>query len=80
MSSAQSAQRALFPSPLAGEGARAEAKPSEGGRGVVSLKNHFAKRTPLPVRARYRSALTTLSRKGRGEESSRLTLNFSFAA
>src|SRR5205807_1083307 len=33
---AQPAPQARFPSPLEGEGARAEAEPSEGGRGVTS--------------------------------------------
>src|SRR4051812_6020207 len=36
-----SERRALFPSPLAGEGDRAEAKPSEVGRGVVFVKIIF---------------------------------------
>src|SRR3954453_11792956 len=47
-------RRTLFPSPLAGEGDRAEAKPSEVGRGVIFVKT-FSKRTPLPDRARYRA-------------------------
>jgi hypothetical protein len=46
---------ALFPSPLEGEGARAEAKPSEGGRGVLPLFSQ----TPLSrlaLRYRYRAS------------------------
>jgi hypothetical protein len=43
---------ALFPSPLEGEGARAEAKPSEGGRGV----SFCSRKIPLSRLAlRYRS-------------------------
>ena len=57
-------RRAHFPSPLEGEGARAEAKPSECGRGVIFVGSFLRKRTPHPARARYRSALATLSLKG----------------
>src|SRR4051812_10876473 len=59
-----SERRTRFPSPLAGEGDRAEAKPSEVGRGVIFIQE-FSNQTPLPARARYRSARSTLSRKGR---------------
>ena len=41
-----SERRTLFPSPLAGEGDRAEAKPSEVGRGVISVENFYRKAQP----------------------------------
>jgi len=54
-----------FPSPLEGEGAQAEAKPSEGGRGVSAKRAH--QDDPSPGSAALPRAFATLSLKGRGE-------------
>ena len=57
-----------FPSPLVGEGALAEAKPSEGGRGGFCVR--LLRRDPLSRLAlANRSALATLPHEGGGEES-----------
>ena len=55
---------ARFPSPLEGEGARAEAKPSERGRGVGATNRAL---TPLPDSARLSLRSTHPLLKGRGE-------------
>ena len=49
-------------------------------RGRVRGRSQMEAQTPHPARARYRSALATLSHKGRGKASKRCARALSYAA
>jgi DNA helicase II / ATP-dependent DNA helicase PcrA len=64
LSQTQAAPQARFPSPLEGKGARAEAKPSEGGRGVAPT----ADADPSPGSPELRSGSPPSPSRGEGKE------------
>src|SRR4051812_40612189 len=63
-----SERRILFPSPLAGEGDRAEAKPSEVGRGVIFVKTFFEANPSPGSRSLSLRAIHPLPQGERGSE------------
>jgi DNA helicase-2/ATP-dependent DNA helicase PcrA len=65
----QPSPRDVFPSPLEGEGARAEAEPSEGGRGVAA---DMRVTDPSPGSPELRSGSPPSPSRGEGKESPRL--------
>jgi len=73
-----SARRTLSPSPLAGEGDRAEAKPSEVGRGVVFIEDFYRQvfRSGFMERSGLVALLVQQSMRGRCPAPVSLTADF----